>query len=257
MRKIAFTIVLNGIPFIKEQYKVIPNVFDEWYIIEGVVKPTLDTSWCRSISKEFYSDKYLSIDGTKEFLDEIKSDKIKIIRKHELWDGKVEMCNSFMENLEDCILMQFDVDEIWNVETLKEVLNYAEINNNFDGMLFKCNYYVGPDLVLDGENCYGNNPNEWCRLWKIKNKTHWISHEPPRIRGCVNFLTREFTKEKLWIFDHYAYILESQLRFKENFYNYHGAVEYWKKLQKAKDLPCKLNKYLPWVDKQVMVKRIK
>lgn len=257
MKKVAFTIVLNGLPFIKKQAEIIPQVFDEWYIVEGATTPILDTGWCKPIPEKFYSNNFLSNDGTTEFLDTISSDKIKIIRKEELWNGKVEMCNSFMDKIENCILMQFDADEIWNINTLNEVLDYASKNNHFDGMVFKCNYFVGPDLITVGENCYGNNSYEWHRLWKIKNKTYWISHEPPRIKGCVNFLTKEFTKEKAWIFDHYAYTLEAQLEFKENFYNYSGAVNHWKNLQRAQDLPCKLNKYLPWVDDRVIVKRTK
>ena len=39
MKKIAFTIVLNGMPFIKEQYKYVPTCFDKWYIIEGHIPP--------------------------------------------------------------------------------------------------------------------------------------------------------------------------------------------------------------------------
>jgi hypothetical protein len=257
MKKIAFTIVLNGMPYIKQQYEVIPKVFDEWYIIEGATRPVYDTGWCSNISKKFYSDKFTSIDGTSEFLDSIASDKIKIIRKNDFWDGKVEMCNSFMNQIENCSLMQIDVDEVWDIETLNDILNYSESNDYFDGMLFKCNYYVGSDLITIGENCYGNNPNEWCRFWKIKNKTFWVSHEPPRIRGCTKFLTRDYTKSKNWTFNHYAYALQSQLEFKENFYNYKGAVEQWKKLQENTVFPCKLKNFLPWVDDKVEVIRIK
>jgi hypothetical protein len=258
MKKIAFTIVLNGMPFIERQYNIIPKVFDHWYVVEGVTKPVLDTGWCREISKNFYSNEYTSVDGTHDFLNKISKDKnITVIRKNNFWNGKVEMCNSFMDEIENCTLMQFDVDEIWKQDILENVLNFSEINKNFDGMLFKCNYYVGENLITEGEDCYGNNPNEWCRLWKIKNKTNWISHEPPRIKGCTHFLSRDFTKQKNWIFDHYAYTLESQLIFKENFYNYRDAVQQWKKLQEATDLPCHLNKYLPWVDSKVIVKKIK
>jgi hypothetical protein len=256
VKKIAFTIVLNGLPFIKKQAEIIPQVFDEWYIVEGATTPVLDTGWCKPIPEKFYSNNFLSNDGTTEFLDSISSDKIKIIRKEQLWNGKVEMCNSFMDKIENSILMQFDVDEIWNIEVLKDVLEYADKNDHFDGMVFKCNYFVGPNLITVGENCYGNNSYEWHRLWKIRNKTYWLSHEPPRVKGCLNFLTRDFTKNKNWVFNHYAYILEAQLKFKENFYGYDGAVNCWNKLQVAKNFPCLLKDYLPWVDGQVQVDKI-
>jgi hypothetical protein len=256
MKKVAFTIVLNGTPFIQKQAQIIPEVFDIWYIVEGATLPTQDTAWCRNIDNQFYTDKKLSIDGTSEFLDSIASDKIKIIRKNDFWNGKVEMCNSFIENVENAILMEFDVDEIWKKEILREVLEYAECNEGFDGMLFKCNYYVGKNLITQGDNCYGNNKNEWSRLWKVRNKTKWISHEPPRLYGSKSFLTREYTTQKGWIFDHYAYALESQLKFKENFYGYVGAVEQWKKLQAHTQFPTKLQQFLPWVDDRVLVNKI-
>jgi hypothetical protein len=253
MKKIAFTIVLNGMPYIRQQVEIIPKIFDVWYIVEGATLPIKDTSWCRNIDNKFYTSDKLSVDGTTEFLNEIASDKIKIIRKNDFWNGKVEMCNSFMNDVEDTILMEFDVDEIWKKETLSEVINYAESNEGFDGMLFRCNYYVGPNLLTQGDNCYGNNAYEWSRLWKIKSKTKWISHEPPKINGCDVFIQKNWTADKGWIFDHYAYALETQLEFKENFYGYTGAVEQWKKLQSQTNFPIQLNQFFPWVDSLVNV----
>jgi hypothetical protein len=254
MKKIAFTLVLNGMPYIKKQAEILPNVFDEWHIIEGATLPRADTSWCKNIDNKFYSNEKLSIDGTTEFLNSITDNKkIFIHRKNDFWLGKIEMCKQIQPLMEDCILMEFDVDEIWSVEILKEVLNYAETNEGFHGMLFKCNYHVGPNLTIQNENCYGNNPNEWCRLWKIKNKTEWISHEPPRIKGCTDFLTRNFTKQKGWTFEHYAYVLEDQIKFKENFYGYTNAFQQWKALQLCNNFPCNLKDYFSWVNDNSIV----
>lgn len=259
MKKIAFTIVLNGMPFIKQQAEIIPKVFDEWYIIEGATLPVKDTNWCKNIDSKFYSDKKLSVDGTTEFIDEMfnKHKNIFTIRKYDdFWNGKTEMCNSIADKMKDCILMQFDVDEIWTEETLRDVLKYAEENEGFHGMLFKCNYYVGDGLLIQNEDCYGNNPGEWCRLWKIKDQTSWRSHEPPRIHGLTDFLSRSFTKSKGWTFEHYAYTTEDQLKFKENFYGYAGAVENWERLQQRENFPCYLREYFPWVHDNAIVDKI-
>lgn len=256
MKKVAFTLVLNGMPFIRQQAEIIPKVFDKWYIIEGATKPVQDTSWCRNIDNKFYSEKKLSVDGTSEFLDSIQSDKVVVIRKNDFWNGKVEMCNSFMREVEDSVLMEFDVDEIWKEEVLKEVLEYAEQNDHFQGMLFKCNYYVGENLKIVSENAYGDYGNEWCRLWKVKNKTMWVSHEPPRLLNFKNFLSKSFTKEKGWIFDHYAYVLPEQVKFKENFYGYTNAYEQWKKLQVNEEFPTLLGRFLPWVRDNAMVDKV-
>jgi hypothetical protein len=232
-------------------------MFDKWYIIEGYSLPVKDTSWCKNIRLSEFTRDGLSNDGTTEFLDSIASDKIEIIRSpNKLWNGKAEMCNSFIDNVEDSILMQFDVDEIWDFDTLSEVLDYAEKNDGFDGMLFHCNYYVGSDLITHGENCYGNNRGEWCRLWKIGNKTRWISHEPPRLKGLDYFLTQEYTRQKGWIFDHYAYADVKQLEFKEKYYGYTGAVNNWKSLQGQTEFPVNLRDYFPWVKDHSQVIKI-
>jgi hypothetical protein len=257
MKKIAFTLVLNGMPFIRQQAEIIPKVFDHWYIIEGYALPVKDTAWCRNINITKFTNDGLSNDGTTEFLDTLP-DNVTVIRKERgsFWNGKTEMCNSFMSEVSDSILMEFDVDEIWNPDILKDVLDYAE-KSDAHGMVFKCNYYVGNDLILEGENCYGNNPGEWMRLWKIGHPTQFISHEPPRVRGLTSFLDRSFTSQRGWIFDHYAYVNENQLKFKEDYYGYKGAVNNWKMLQQVNDFPVNLKDYFPWVNDYSKVIKIK
>ena len=256
MKRIAFTIVLNGNPFIEKQIGIIPEIFDVWYIVEGATTPIHDTDWCKNIDNVFYDDKKLSVDGTSKILDDIASDKIHIIRKNDFWSGKVEMCNSFMDKVENCTLMQFDVDEIWNPNVLDDVLTYAENNSGFDGMLFKCNYYVGPNIKVVSDNCYGNRAGEWCRLWKVKDSSKWVSHEPPHVFGLNRFIPNNFTSSKGWIFDHYAYVLEDQIKFKENFYGYNGAYNQWKSLQLSSKFPTRLGNYLQWVKDDSIVNLI-
>jgi len=256
---VAFTIVLNGMPFIEQQYNIIPKFFDKWYIIEGATKPTNCTGWCRNIPEKYINENKCSTDGTFEFLNKIQNDKIRIIRKHDFWNGKLEMCNSFMNEIEHCTLMQIDVDEFWNGDILTDIFCYNnEHKNNYDCMLFRCNYYVGPDIKIITENGYADARYEWCRLLNIKNKTSWMSHEPPRMHGCPKALGKEFTsKTKNWIFDHYAYTTKEQLQFKEDFYGYTGAVKQWELLQQNTKFPCNLSNYLKWVRPSVLVDRIK
>jgi len=244
-------------PYIKKQAEIIPKVFDHWYIVEGYSFPVKDTRWCRNINTSQFTKNLLSIDGTTEFLDSIKNENITIIRKNDGWQGKVEMCNSFASELDECILMEFDVDEIWNEGVLNQVLNFSENNPMFDAMLFNCNYYVGTNHKLIGENCYGNKKGEWLRLWNIKKPSYWISHEPPRLNTTQKYLSKEFTKNMGWIFDHYAYVTESQLKFKENYYGYQNAVEQWKALQQVKDFPVNLKDYFSWVSDHAQVDYVK
>lgn len=260
MKKVAFTIVLNGMPFLKQQYEIIPKVFDEWIIVEGYALPVKDTSWCRNIDMNKFTINGLSNDGTTEFLDSIACDKIKIIRKPngQYWNGKTEMCNAAIAGLSDTILMEFDVDEIWKESVLDDILCYAEQNSDIiDGMRFKCNYYVGPNMVTVGNNCYGNNYGEWSRLWVIRIPTTFKTHEPPVLdRVEQRIVDRDTTMNWGWVFDHYAYVIEEQLKFKEDYYGYRGAVRLWKNLQKQSTFPCKLKPFLPWVDDKATVIKI-
>lgn len=257
--RIAFTLVLNGMPYIKQQAEIIPGCFDKWYIVEGVALPVKDTSWCGLVPAHLHDQDYLSVDGTKEFLDSIASDKIVIIRNNgQPWQGKISMCNSFMDKVEHCTLMEFDSDEIWNTESLNDLLNWADKIHGEAAAAFKCNYFVGPDLIITSRNTYGDNYYEWFRLWKIDKRTEWLTHEPPAIRfhGTPAAIPKQVTELKGWTFDHYAYALESQVAFKEQYYKYNGAVEKWKEMQNSKEFPCLLSRYLPWVRDSAIVDRI-
>ena len=256
---VAFTIVLNGMPFIKQQNDIIPKVFDHWYIVEGVALPVKDTSWCRLPSSEFYDTNYLSVDGTREYLDSIQSDKITVIRNNnQPWNGKVDMCNSFMDKLPaNTTLMQFDVDEIWDEKVLRDLLNFCDNINSDLTMCFRCNYFVGPDIKITSQNTYGDNYYEWYRLWRLQAPgARWGAHEPPQINRGFAVLDKPFTSQKGWIFDHYAYALEQQVKFKESYYGYAGAVESWKSLQQHKEFPCLLRNHLPWVRDNATIDRI-
>jgi hypothetical protein len=256
---IAFTLVLNGMPFIRQQMEIIPQVFDHWYIVEGVALPVKDTSWCRPAASEFYDADYLSIDGTRQFLDEINSDKITVIRNGgKPWEGKVDMCNSFMHLLPaNTTLMQIDVDEIWNPQILTKLFNFsADVAQDFQ-MCFRCNYFVGPDIKIISQNTYGDMPYEWYRLWRIVEPgARWQAHEPPTLNRAFSTLDKSFTSSQGWLFDHYAYVNENQVRFKENYYGYAGAVASWNRLQTHQEFPCALRNHLPWVQDNAIIDRI-
>jgi glycosyltransferase involved in cell wall biosynthesis len=57
-------------------------------------------------------------------------------------------------------------------------------------------------------------------------------------------------------FTHYAYVLEEQVKFKEDFYGYEGATEAWRRLSNISegsgqsDLPVRLYEYFPWLTEE-------
>jgi hypothetical protein len=259
IKNIAFTLVLNGMPFIKQQMEIIPKIFDHWYIIEGVALPTNCTSWCKLPDRKWYNSNFCSVDGTYEFLNSIKLPNVSVIRKNSPWNGKIEMCNSFMHLISNSILMEFDVDEIWDKNILLEILKISEKNfNRFDSMKFKCNYFVGDDILLQSNEGYGDRPSEWIRLWTVQNCTQFNSHEPPVLNKKQNrIIEKKETSNRNWIFDHYAYTTEPQVSFKEDYYGYKNALAQWKDLQSTTNFPIEVNKFLPWIENEVFAYKIK
>tara|TARA_B110000483_G_C18088261_1_gene500902 strand:- start:35 stop:814 length:780 start_codon:yes stop_codon:yes gene_type:complete len=259
MNKVAFTIVLNGMPFIKDQYEIIPKIFDHWYIIEGVSKNINCTRWCNPIAREYHENN-LSVDGTRQFLDTINKDKkITVIRKKngDAWNGKVEMCNSFMHLVKDCLLMQVDVDEFWSESVLLDIFKYCKTHNNFDAMQFRCSFYLGNNLVVNGKNCYGDMDWDWWRLWMIGKHNNFISHEPPRIQNQKLVIHKNDTSKAGWTFDHFAYKYKHQLEFKEKFYGYKGAVNQWEQLNSLESYENVFaEKYLKWIKTKCPIKKI-
>ncbi len=264
-----FTIVLNGEPFIRyhiEKFSTLPFEW-HWHIIEGVAALRKDTAWSVAhgghISPELHRDG-LSSDGTSEYLDELAllhPDRVTIYRKSggNFWDGKLEMINAPLVSLkEECLLWQIDADELWTPEQIMLVRRLFMAHPKKSAAYFYCNFFVGERLVVTGRGSYGNNTDyEWLRCWRFAPGCCWHSHEPPRL--CVE-------KDGTWVdlatidplshanaetyglrFQHFAYVTEEQLRFKEAYYGYRDALKHWKSLQRHPSFPTALEKFFPWV----------
>ncbi|GJD23729.1 hypothetical protein RIVM261_086850 [Rivularia sp. IAM M-261] len=265
-----FTIVLNGQPFIRYHIDILRQLPFKWHwhIVEGVAELNYDTAWSvklgGSISDEIHSNGR-SYDGTTEYLDELKQqypDDITIYRKPEgiFWDGKREMVNAPLANIqEECLLWQVDVDELWTVEQISTARQMFINNPSKTGAFYWCWYFVGEKLVISTRNCYAQNPRqEWLRTWKFKPGAFWAAHEPPmlveqlagnqlRNVAAENPFLHNETEENGLVFQHFAYVTEDQLRFKEQYYGYRNAVAEWKVLQQQTKLPVLLRKYFSWV----------
>lgn len=276
LQKIAFTIVLNGMPFLLHQATRIPFIFDKWIIIEGVTENTHCTSWCRPIPDTYHTKDYLSIDGTTKLIDDIQEDhpdKVIVVRKEgKKWNGKTEMVNSVFSYItQPTLLFQIDVDEFWEDKTLSSIFSQCEhyhLGNEESqfALQYACRYFVGRNLVclpqidLNSNQIlpsYGNMNWDWIRTWKVNpNQAYFETHEPPKVidrltQQPVSIYPKENTYKAGWSFDHYAYVLPDQVLFKEDFYGYKNAVKQWMQLQvAAQNLKGKIriNDYLKWVE---------
>ena len=273
-----FTIVVNGMPFIQhhlDTFRKLPYNW-HWHIIEGIADLVHDTAWGKK-NGGFIPDNLhnngLSVDGTTEYLDEIQRkypNNVTVYRKGggKFWDGKLEMVNAPIANLPDnALLWQVDSDEIWTTGQVHGLSNLFSKDPSRTAAMFWCHYFTGPELVISTRNCYAQNPaQEWLRAWNYKKGMGWAAHEPPVLctrneKGeVVNVATikpylHAETEQAGLVFQHFAYTTEAQLRFKEDYYGYKGALDQWNALNNAPSFPVKLSDYFPWVHDGTEVNR--
>jgi hypothetical protein len=248
MKLKIITIVYNGMPFLPMQL----NCFNqlkldwEWLVIEGPAANVNCTSWCKPQPPGH------SNDGTHEFLMSLTGHPRVFYSWRLMWDGgKVEMCNRALAVItEPCFLMQIDSDELyqhWQIERLIAMFSQKA----FKSACVRMRYFIGPNIIAVGENCYGNNRGEWLRLWKFEPGQRFVKHEPPILSGHEHELemSRYETAAYGVIPDHWAYYFEKQVAYKESFYGYKDATKSWLKLQNHPGpWPVKLSDFLYWVD---------
>jgi ADP-heptose:LPS heptosyltransferase len=274
-----FTIVLNGEPFIRRHIDVFKRLpFNwHWHIIEGVADLKNDTEWCRANGGRITPEMHmhgLSNDGTTAYLDSLAREfpNITVYRKEDgqFWDGKLEMVNAPLPSIKkECLLWQVDVDEFWTSDQIANTRSMFQDHPEKTAAYYACRFFVGPELLVTSRDTYGNQTRyEWLRTWRYKPSDRWFSHEPPRLcrRNAMGqwadlsrmdpFLHAETEARKL-VFDHYAYVTEQQLRFKELYYGYRGAVSTWRSLQANRAFPCLLKNFFPWVKDDAVVDRLR
>lgn len=247
MKLVAFTIVYNGIPWIKKHHGILKktNLDWEWLIAEGAANNGGSTKWCKPQPPGF------STDGTREYLESILQDRRINHSACELWESKdmmVNACLEFMRTKEPCVLVEIDADEIWQPSQLEKIVQLFDDQKDLSSIMFACRYFVGKNLTLEGEHCYGDNDYEWLRAWRFIPGMRFSSHEPPVLTGeSGRRMPKEESVKLVGKFDHYAYATEPQVKYKEQFYGYTGLVNQWKALQNHTEFPVSLSKFFAHV----------
>lgn len=258
-----FTIVLNGEPFIRYHLDIFRQLPFEWHwhIVEGLAELKYDTGWSLQFGGRVTNELHrngLSNDSTTEYIDQLAGEfpeNITVYRKQNgsLFDGKVEMVNAPLANIrEDCLLWQVDVDELWTVEQIKKMCSLFTQHSDKTAAYFYCRFLVGPRKHVISVDTWGNRPEDWPRVWRFRPGMKWTSHEPQVLVNSMgqdvkslNPFTRDETLTHNLIFQHFAYVIEAQLRFKEIYYGYRDAVARWEQLQNVTG-KVELQTYLPW-----------
>lgn len=252
MKLNIFTIVLDGMPWITQHIQVFNRLKCDWtwHIVEGTSAARHDTAWMKIKTSG------LSTDGTSHYLDSLAGThpRVKLYRKP-LWDGKREMVNAPLDKIiNQSVLLEIDSDEIWTTDQIDKIVTIFDQDNDLSLMRFKCNFFVGPNLVTIGEDCYGCQTYEWIRAWRFNPGMRFTRHEPPDLSGnqgkCMG---RNETASLGLVFDHMSYVVESQVQIKESTYGYAQAVRFWKNMQANRMWPQKLKAYFKWADDKVQV----
>lgn len=235
-----FTIVLNGMPYIRDIYSSLYGIDCRWTIVHGIAEPVLDTSWCRGIES-------VADDGTLSFLETIERDpRVKVLRQ-DRWHGKTEMCNAALATFDEPgTLMQMDCDEIWPAGAIRIVPTLFDISDA-DAAMFTCRYWMGKNRVMFTHNQYGNNSAyEWIRAWRFEPGDRFERHEPPILAGAKKYLKHDVTSKLGLVFDHYAYHSRRQIEFKSDYYGSEYDPAAWDKLQTMHGA-VDISTVLPWV----------
>lgn len=265
-----FSIVLNGQPFIRyhiDVFRHLPFAW-HWHIVEGVADLKHDSSWPLKNGGKIVADFHdngLSKDGSSQYVDWLQqrfSRQVTVYRKPDgiFWDGKLEMVSAPLAKIaSEALLWQVDIDEFWTHEQICTAREMFLSSPQRRAAYYWCYFFVGPHLMVSRRNSYSQNPAyEWLRTWRITPRCRWLSHEPPEmvevgpdgarlpLSGMQPFLHDETERLGL-VFQHFAYVLKEQLRFKEFYYGYSKAVSHWSWLQKQSRFPLLLREYLPWV----------
>lgn len=255
--------MLNGMPFLKYHIHLFKNLPYNWHwhIIEGVAALKYDTQWSvlrgGKIEKGVHKNG-LSVDGTTEYLDLLKKtypDHVSVYRKGKgkFWEGKVDMVNAPIPNLpHTCLLWQVDVDEFWTLEAISAMMDMFSKYPQKMGAYVYCDYFVGPRKFVESMNTWATLSEDWIRIFRYYKGFHWLKHEPPTlvdVDGVDWARKRKFSRNETLRngikFQHFAYVDKSQVLFKESYYGYHDAVNYWKKLQEQNG-SVEVASFLPW-----------
>jgi hypothetical protein len=217
-------------------YACIENIYDlahEILISEGAVKPhggnPGDVTWASKDGRS--TDNTIQV--IKNFPD--PENKIKLYTKEGYWNGKLEMCNAYLEGMTGDYLWQIDSDEFYHKEDMERIIDILSIQQ-FDVIEFYLKHFFGDFHHCCDETQKGlANHIPYPRVFRHEPGAKWLSHAPPIYStGRKKVLNRDITFSMGIIFYHYWMVCKSQIDFKHVYYksggvNWKAKWEEWHK----------------------------
>ena len=245
-----FTIVYNGMPFIKrhlDRFNQMPFPW-HWHVIEGLSCVAGDSGsnghHARGGRPPKDAKGFLSADGTTEYLDELATlPNVTVYRNDKIWASKLDMVNRPLANIDyECVLWEVDVDEFYPSASMLELYNMFVANPKKTVAILPHIDFLGKTkyVIRNGDSWGSQN---FPRPWRYKPGYAWKSHEPPILinkRGQSLLKINPFRGAEVGHlgYHHYNYALPEQIKFKETYYGYKDLYEGWLKMQ---DMPGRVH----------------
>lgn len=211
-------IVVDGMPFIKHQLKLIYKHAHQIIICEGG-----DKTWNK------INGYIRSQDGTIEFIKSFPDPdkKIKLIQKD--WNNKNEMCHEYSKYATGDIIWHVDVDEFVDPKHIPFIKKQYE--NRKTQILSIPNYVFWGDTntIIEAHSANGWKDNWFCfeRVFR-RSPGKYIHHIPergyydPKTKNVLSAPTvnqQVFKNAGIFTY-HFSYVLDHTVRMKMKYYNY-------------------------------------
>jgi glycosyltransferase involved in cell wall biosynthesis len=189
-------IVFNGEPFTRYCLRSLYPFAHEIIVVEGA---------CTS-AKTIATDDGHSTDGTLQTLHSFKSqedpeNKLRIVTRNGFWSEKDEQSQAYAQIASGDYLWQVDIDEFYDPEEMKAILNFLHNHPEITMVSFKqITFWGGFDYVCDG--WYLRRGAEiYNRLFRWGPGYRYASHRPPAV---VNQIGQDLSKLRWMTLDRIA-----------------------------------------------------
>jgi glycosyltransferase involved in cell wall biosynthesis len=169
-------IVLNGEPFTRYCLRALYPFAHEIIVVEGA---------CKAATAIATPDGH-STDGTLETLSRFKAeedpeDKVQIIVRDGFWSEKDEQSQAYAERATGDYLWQVDIDEFYQPENMRTVLEMLHNDPQITAVSFKqVTFWGGFDYITD--SWYLRKGGEiFHRLFKWGRGYRYVTHRPPTV----------------------------------------------------------------------------